>query len=567
MRRLGLLALCITLLLGACTRIPTAGPVEDVPMSQRPGSVEIAPEPPQPGVGPDRLVEGFIQAMADPESNYRVAREYLTREAARRWNPRTGTRIFEGSIAEIDGSVRLGGQISGTLDEVGRFTSQGRSLDHDFRVVDQEGQWRIDAPPEGVLLSRYNFELYYAHVSIYFISRADGWVIPDLLHIPESQLTPARLVEAQLAGPSPMLGDTARNALATVPRDALASATIDPDGIATVDFDEFPDTLPDDRRREVGAQLMWSLTAIPRVTGLRLTVQEEPWRIPGQNVAGVLEFSSQQVYQVLSRATSPDLFGVRNGRAGRVTSAEAFLPFPVTGGLRGMTIDNMAVSLDGAEVALVEPSRRMVLIGAPDGPWSPELPLLERIDAVQFAVNDLWVLGQVAGRSSLIRYDGSRNPQRVDLSGIPGTVLGMSIAQAGTRAALVVQQGDRTTLGIATMQMRGVPRIVGWQPLHLGLGEDQAASPLSVDWSAESELAVLAETPGGVRSVYLTSFDGAMVEDLGPLRAGPVDLTALPRLGGDSIVVRSETGQVYRYEARTRWNEMGVELERIAYPG
>lgn len=566
MRRMTALVVLLALLVGACTQIPTAGPVEDVPMSQRPGSVEIAPEPPQPGVGADRLVEGFIQAMADPESNYRVAREYLTREAALRWNPRAGTHIFDGTIAEFEGSVRLSGRISGSLDEVGRFTSQGSSLDHDFGVVDQEGQWRIDAPPEGVLLSRYNFELYYAHVSIYFISRADGWVIPDLLHIPESQLTPARLVEAQLAGPSQMLGDTARNALATVPRNALSSATIDPDGIATIDFHEFPDTLPDDRRREVGAQLLWSLTAIPRVTGLRLTVRERPWRIPGQNAGGVLDFSSQQGYQVLSRATSPDLFGVRNQRAGRVTSAEAFLPFSVAGGLRGMGIDNIAVSLDGSEVALVEPSRRMILIGAPDGPWSPEMPLLEQIDEVQFAAGDLWVLGQVAGRSSLIRYDGSRNPQRVDLSEIPGTVVGFSIAQAGTRAALVVRQEDRTTLGIATMRMRGVPRVVGWQPLHLRVGDDLAA-PVSVDWSAESELAVLAEAPGGSRSVYLTTFDGAIVEDLGPMRSNPVQLTALPRLGGDSIVVRSETGQVYRYEARTRWSEMDMQLEKIAYPG
>lgn len=107
---------------------------------------------------------------------------------------------------------------------------------------------------------------------------------------------------------------------------------------------------------------------------------------------------------------------------------------------------------------------------------------------------------------------------------------------------------------------------MGWQPLHLRVGDDLAA-PVSVDWSAESELAVLAEAPGGSRSVYLTTFDGAIVEDLGPMRSNPVQLTALPRLGGDSIVVRSETGQVYRYEARTRWSEMDMQLEKIAYPG
>lgn len=567
MRRLMILVLASLLVVTGCAQIPVSGPIEHVSVSPRPRSVELAPEPPQPGVTPERLVEGFMLAMADPEGNYAVARQYLTMEAAEAWDPHSGARVYDGQVSAAGEVVRLSGEISGELDGLGRYTSKETALEHNFRILEEDGEWRISAPPQGLLLSRYLFQRYYAHVSIYFIARAGGWVVPDLIHVPDTQLTPARVVEAQLAGPSAMASDTVRNALATVPADALMSASIDNEGIATVNFSEFPETLPDDRRREVGAQLMWSLTAIPRVTGLRLQVNGNPWRIPGQNVDGVLELSSQQGYQVLSRATSPDLFGLSEGQPGRVSAAETFLPFPASDALNGLTITDLAVSLDGSQLALVDHERRMLLVGPPEGPFTPELPALERIDAVQFAMGNLWVLGQAAGRSAIIRYDGSRAPQRIDLSEVPGEVVSFSISQTGTRAALVVQRDEGSVLGMVSLQVGTRSRMLQWQQLHLSLGVgERVTSPLAVDWSAESELAVLGET-GGTRSVFLTTFDGSVVEDLGPLNPDPVSVTALPRLGGDSIIVRSENDQVYRYEARTRWARMGVELQQVSFPG
>ena len=70
-----------------CTSISATGPIEQVPMSAQPPGIDVAPKPPQEGATPTRLVEGFLQAMADPKGDYQVARQYLTSEASDAWEP------------------------------------------------------------------------------------------------------------------------------------------------------------------------------------------------------------------------------------------------------------------------------------------------------------------------------------------------------------------------------------------------------------------------------------------------------------------------------------------------
>ena len=81
-------------------------------------------------------------------------------------------------------------------------------------------------------------------------------------------------------------------------------ATIDQSGVVTVNLEGLFDRLGDDARRRLGAQLLWSLTAIPRVTGLVVTSDGVPFTLPGARADGALELASQQGYQILSRAAT-----------------------------------------------------------------------------------------------------------------------------------------------------------------------------------------------------------------------------------------------------------------------
>ena len=115
----------MALLLMGCTDIQTTGPVDEVPMGSEPRGVQIAPDPPQPGVAPVRLVEGFVQAMADPESDWAVARQYLTAGASAQWRPRDGGTVYKGVVSEEEGAVLVRGPSAGIQDAVGRRTAAG----------------------------------------------------------------------------------------------------------------------------------------------------------------------------------------------------------------------------------------------------------------------------------------------------------------------------------------------------------------------------------------------------------------------------------------------------------
>lgn len=53
--------------------------------------------------------------------------------------------------------------------------------------------------------------------------------------------------------------------------------------------------------------------------------------------------------------------------------------------------------------------------------------------------------------------------------------------------------------------------------------------------------------------MFLAQADGSLVEDIGPVAADVVEITAMARLGGGSVAIRNEAGTVWRSEARTRW--------------
>src|SRR5690606_37331001 len=103
MRKLLPLLLGLVIALSSCTTIPVAGPVEPVPVSAPPRGIELAPEPPQPGIQPARLIDGFLQAMADPEADYEVARQYLSSSAEENWDPLAGTQVYDGTVEDDEG--------------------------------------------------------------------------------------------------------------------------------------------------------------------------------------------------------------------------------------------------------------------------------------------------------------------------------------------------------------------------------------------------------------------------------------------------------------------------------
>lgn len=563
MRRVLTALLAAVLLPGAgCTAIPTSGPIEEVPVSAQPRGIDIAPQPPEPGVAPYRLVEGFLQAMASPEGDYAIARQYLTPGAADTWAPQSAV-VVEATVSGDGASAIMTGRQVGALDNFGHFTAAAGAFSHVFSLVQMDGQWRIAVPPPGLLLTRYIFERYYQRVSLYYLARTGGHVVPDPIHLPETQVTPSAIVEALINGPSAGLDRAVANAMPSGGRLGTEGATLDSDGVVTVNLLGLSPRLGDDARRRLGAQLLWSLTAIPRVTGLLVTSAGFPFTLPGSRADGVLELASQQGYQVLSRASTVDLYGVRAGTPGRLTGGGQFDAWRnVESG-----VADVAVSLDGELAAVIDEVRSRLFIGTPGSEMSEVAVGHTGLRAPQFVLGSLWLLADdPAGRPILLTVDRARTVVKVELDLPEGaTVEQFAISPARARAALLVQQSGVRQLGIATVLPSSPLSISGWFPLPMVVGSGEAISDVTaVAWQAETSIAV-SGSAGGLRSVYTVEVDGSLVEELGPFSGDAAELSAMARIGGGAIALRTSAGVVWRYEARTRWTRIAEDITAIAY--
>lgn len=561
MRPLGALITLLVLLSAGCTGIPTAGPIEEVPVSTQPRGIDIAPQPPEAGVAPARLVEGFLQAMAAPEGDYAVARQYLTPAAAEEWDPASAT-VVDATVTGDGEMASLTGQRLGTLDLHGHYTAAAAPFVHQFTLTELDGEWRIAAPPPGLLLTRYIFERYYQRVTLYYLARAGGHVVPDPIHLPETSVTPEAIVEALLAGPSPTVAQAVSNALPNGVRLGAAGASLNSDGVVTVDLAGLSERLGDDARRRLGAQLMWSLTAIPRATGLVVTNDGVPFILPGSRADGVLELAGQQGYQILSRAASVDLFAVDDGAPGRLTGDGQVERWRNV----DLPVADIAVSLDG-EAAIIDDSRTVLAVGAPGSELTRVETGYTNLRSPSFSLGVLWLLADgPSGRPVLLTVDRQRSVEQVSLDLPVGLeVLEFAVSPARARIALLVGSDDTGRLGMAQVLPTTPVTVTGWAPLPMVDTSGQSLTDVSaVAWQAETSLAVAA-TSDGLRSVYSVEIDGSLVEELGPFSGDVAGLTANTRLGGGAIATRTAAGTVWRYEARTRWTRLAEDIAAIAY--
>ncbi len=556
-------AVLTAMLLIGCTDIPTAGPVQEVPLGSEPRGVQIIAKPPEPGISAVRLVENFVQAMVDPDVDYSVARKYLTKESAAQWQPGEGGAVFRGVVSEEDETVLVKGMQTGVLDGEGRFTATGNEMSHDFAVVQEEGEWRIGNPPAGVLVSDYIFERWWSHVTIYFGAASGNHVVPDLIHVPDALLTPGRIVEALVAGPSAAIESSVLNAMGPQVGLAARSASVDSEGTVLVALTGLDTAMSEDRRRLLGAQLLWSLTAIPRVTGLQVLNDGRVYPLPDQNEAAVLEVASQQRLQLLPRTATSDLFGVRDGVGVRIDGEGEALPMES----QGAAVSEVAVSIDQTLVGFINESRTTVLVGPLGGALIPISPGHVNLRAAQFALGNLWLMGDdAAGVTHLIRITGAGKIIEVDTTGVGDGLVDFSVSQAGERAAVIVERAGERRLVMSSVDESTRPRLAAVAELSLLNGRNPLTNFGGVEWSGETELVVLAEAQAGT-SVFRTRLDGSLVEDLGPLLERPVQVSALPGTDGTAVVMRSEEDVIVRHDANNRWTRLDDVLQDVTYPG
>ncbi len=561
--RIRVLLLMLVLVCTGCASIPTEGPIEEVPIPEDSAGIEIAPQPPRGDDEPAQIVEGFLLAMSEGDATYRTARAYLTADAATRWAPERSTQVFQGSVVEGDDHYLLQGVLLGEIDDTDRFQPRGEPLRHDFGLVEEDGQWRISNPPDGVLLSRYLFTRNYRQVTIYFSALQGDVGVPELLTIPETEVSPGRIVEAVLRGPSERMSSVVRNAIPSGVKLGEGGASVDEDGVVAVDFTGLALSMPPEQRRRLGAQLLWSLTSVPRVTALKITVDGTQFTLPGQSADGVLELATQQGYSVLSRTLSQDLFAVQDRTPGMLNDHGRFVP--LAGELPPSA--EVAISIDGTQMALIGEDRQTVSVGPRDDTLTPITPGFTNIHDGQWALGYFYALGDDAeGMTRMFRVSAQHEVEVMDVR-LPASMAlrGFSVHQTGAMAAVLGERNGSTHLGQMVASQSGV--LDRWQELPPTGSSGQSITRIDdVQWNSESTL-VLAGDVDESWGVMVVSSDGAFVEEIGSFREPIQGVAALPRQGGGLIALRGSGGAVWRYTAPNRWTPVDVKVADLAFAG
>jgi hypothetical protein len=540
----------VVAVLGACTSLPTSGPVQvsNVHVSEAP-DVDVLAQGPQPGADQHSIVEAFLLAQAAGfADNFAVARQYLAGDARAAWKPLAGVVVGSEAISvPRDGEVTVDVAVSGRVDANGVYVEAApgahETLTFDMRQ-DASKEWRISAAPDGLLLSPEFFQLLYRPTPVYFLSTDRSYLVPDTRWLPSrSQSLPTAVMDALIAGPADWLRDGVVTELPDGVQLKPESVVIDEKGRAKVHLGPVASVTKANRPLLV-AQIQASLTALPGVLGVDVDsggVPLESNPTPPQGGAGVA-------------ATSGPLTFLANGKLMQLDGA-AVSEVRGIGSLEGLNVSAQAVGPDGTRVML---SGGTALVTAPAG-TTPAQTLLSAPQLLTPSVDRFGWAWTSDGTNLLAAHVG-QPPVSVRADWLANRVVrSVRVAADGARVAVVSAGNDGVEIDVAvvTRDDAGVPHQLG-NPVRAGASLTDATQ---VVWTDEATLGVLGRTPTGSPIVNL-------VPVAGPTVVLPQVADAVALAGGQPLVVAAKDGTLWRFQKPTWVAVPGVAgASDPAYPG
>lgn len=555
-------------LLTGCASVPTSGPVIRVsadPDRINPG-VEIAPAPPGRDATPSEVVEGFLHAMASWQPDYRLARAYLTPEADAEWNPGIGVRIYaEGNpvVASEAGAV-LTAPVVGTLDNVGAYRQSTGQIDHDFGLVaDTEGQWRIDHPPDGLIVSEYLFTSAFTRVVVYFFAPGRHWLVPDPRYFPRGSYALEGAVRSVVSGATAWLAPGLDPALPPV---GLESVRIDVDGVAQVTLRRTAGDLTPVERLDLVTRLVWTLRPFDNVAAVEVRwAGGPPWQLDGLGRLVAIDAFADADPQ--DRQASRQLFGVVAGRLVRLVEAPGGIDsIEAAPGLEAVSY--AAVRGDALTAAGVNADRSQLLVAPMAQPGVEPVASGIGLRRPHYArQGELWFVDDRGSVGALLA-DGT--VVAVPVGGLgtgsaEGRVSALRLAPDGVRVALVIERPGGSTVGLGlVIRGAGTLAVEGVRELTVSDSELAQRSVRDVGWRSADTLLVLAGD-GRSTSVMSVAQDGSTLAPIGP--TGEDALVELAVAPGVPAMVRSTRGELLRYNADFRWSSQPSVATSVFYPG
>ena len=527
---LKLVAVAMTALAFAgCAQLPRSSEVKAGPEIQ--GDIAndylyYSPSGPVRGETQQEILSGFLNAGTGPQNDYESARQYLTQDFKTKWNPNAEVLIQQGSPtisfnASQQASVSV--QVEATVDADGHFEVQeaGSTRMLQVEMVREAGEWRISKAPNLTLLIRPVFDVIFRSYSIYFFDSQRSHLVPDLRWFPSRASTATRMMNAMLKGPSDWLKPAVNSAIPVGTALSLSSVTV-AEGIASVDLTAKALTAKDSARRQMKAQIRATLTQLPNVYSVAISVERGPQEIV-------------DIPELVPTVASNQAIVLTNGEL-QVINADSLTPVGGTADL---------ISRTGATDFAMTESGDWVALKGPSGVYRSHIgifgtsPTLADSRAGQLTPmfddrNYLWSMTKKAGEAVQITAPGG---QRRLLSlgwldAFPRRQFALSAE--GSRIALLVGSGQnvRTYVASVVRDQDGLPVAFG-APLEV-VGSN--SSPISVSWSDENTIGVLHSLGDGTVAATLHTIGGA-TRDLGLI------------VGGRALEARANASSIFALDA------------------
>lgn len=540
----------IVLLLAGCAQVPTSGPIVEVdqPVTDVTTSsfVRVLARPPQPGMGPTEIVQGFLNAASGFEDDHAVAKEYLTDEAARQWIPEAGVRVYGNDTEKLqtpsEDIVRMTASQVGLISSRSQYTQspQDSSLEVDFEMVRIGADWRISRAPQGLLLSRAAVERSYREYETYFVAEPGGILAPNPVLFASSQRdVTSDLVRSLLAGPSRWLAPAVSSAF---PADARLQGVTVTDGVATVDFTPALSAADNLARQELSAQLVWTLRQVSGVLAVEITVDGQPFDVP--DAPAPQPRTAWPQYDPDGLSSDATYYLVRSGRVLTLDASNVAVPVDGAAGSDAPPVRDPLVSLDETAIAATDPAGVLLTSALETGARWRQGPVTSTRGGSWDRTGLLWVAGESG--VEVVNVLGSRSVR----SELPG-ITSVQVSRDGSRAAVIAPDGaylmrvDRSQDAPALV----APRVLAPGPVR------------AVSWASATSIAVLTVASDQPAQVATVDLGLLTVHYLG----GPPRARTVAAAPNRPILSGTADGQIWYFNGST-WIP-AVAGRQPRYPG
>jgi lipoprotein LpqB-like beta-propeller protein len=592
-------------LTGGCSFIPSGtGPQPASAPAPPPGAgpcCGLLVRGPQPTWGPEDVVRNFLLASAIRANHFRVARQYLTQNANRDWQPSTAVTILTTEPQEtllqphVSGpgtnpTVLVVGTEQAILNSAGQYIPApgGKATDQpteEFALQKVNGVYKIDQliPPghskvsHELLLTSALFRLEYTPRNLYYYGLRNTQLVPYPVFVPiQGEDPPVTLIDDLIKGPSGWLRGAAESAFP--PRSHLVppiQVFPGPSGGRTAVVNiAVPGDVRGWQESRMAAQLVATLTSPvyspPLFRAVKIKFNGRPWQ-PFGHPGSALGLSASQRY-IPHLPADAEAYYLAQGGVLRSLSPGSDRGVVVTRGpgAAQVSLTKIAVSPGGGRLAgLAGPANTVytgILVTKPGHRQSVE-QLQAQLSGTSFSSlswdnsDNLWVVstkGHRQGVRVLVTGQGPGLPAH--LPDLGGPVTSLRVAPDGVRVAMIVGEGTRAHLVLAAAMRDSGGGFSLTEPAPLF----SALPPVSaLTWYDEDHLLVI--TGSGENSQYWeVPVDGYNPTSLVKLPG----LTTVTAAGpGHPIYLGLENGGL---ERATGLNQSLVPItpgQAIIYPG